>query len=240
MVAIASDSTLVAVTLWLMYAALEPYCRRFWPDMLLGWSRLLSGHLRDSRVGRDVLAGLGAGVLWLLIDLGRRLLPMALGQPPIVIRNSSEIMFTGTLDAVRIWCVLAIRTLVPGFMSLMLFVVLRLVTRRQAVATALGMVAIFYWWSMFGTAPVLWVELIAEVLIVTLFTFVMIRFGLLAALIALFISSVGQVVPLTLDMTHWSASASNHTVAFVVALACFGFYAARAGQPLFGKLELET
>jgi len=26
----------------------------------------------------------------------------------------------------------------------------------------------------------------------------------------------------------------------VIALACFGFYAARAGQPVFGNLELRT
>ena len=30
----------------------------------------------------------------------------------------------------------------------------------------------------------------------------------------------------------------NLSIALVVALACFGFYAARAGQPLFGKLEV--
>jgi len=37
---------------WLMYAALEPYVRRFWPDGILGWTRLMSGYIRDPRVGR--------------------------------------------------------------------------------------------------------------------------------------------------------------------------------------------
>ena len=40
-----------------MYVALEPYVRRFWPDGILGWTRLLSGYVRDPRVGRDVLIG---------------------------------------------------------------------------------------------------------------------------------------------------------------------------------------
>ncbi len=75
LIAIAGDSTLVAMTLWIMYAALEPYCRRFWPDMLLGWSRLIAGHFRDPRVGRDVLLGLSSGALLVLIDFARRLLP---------------------------------------------------------------------------------------------------------------------------------------------------------------------
>ena len=33
--------------LWVMYLAIEPYGRRLWPDGLLGWTRLFSGHVRD-------------------------------------------------------------------------------------------------------------------------------------------------------------------------------------------------
>jgi len=70
-----------------------------------------------------------------------------------------------------------------------------------------------------------------------LFAFVMIRFGLLAALVALFIVNVCQIVPLSLDMTHWSAAGSNQTIGLVIALTLFAFYASRAGQPLFGKFD---
>jgi len=206
--------------------------------MLLGWSRLLSGSVRDSRVGRDVLVGLSAGVAWLLIDAARRLLPQALGQPPVLSRLGGEFMFTGTADAVRVWAILAVRTLIPAFSTVVLFVLLRLVTKRQWAAVLLGAIAIFMWWSSFTSAPVLWLEVAAELLIVGLFTSVMIRFGLLPALIALFVSSVGQVVPLTLDVTHWSAAPSNHTLALVVVLALFGFYASRGGRALFGGLTL--
>jgi hypothetical protein len=73
--AIAADAVFLGVLLWIIYAALEPYARRFWPDMLLGWSRLLSGRIRDSRVGRDVLLGVAFGVVRFLPDIGRRLLP---------------------------------------------------------------------------------------------------------------------------------------------------------------------
>jgi len=41
-------------------------------------------------------------------------------------------------------------------------------------------------------------------------------------------------------VTHgpsWAALPGNLSIALVVAVACFGFYAARAGQPLFGKYE---
>jgi hypothetical protein len=40
---------------------------------------------------------------------------------------------------------------------------------------------------------------------------------------------------MTFDVSHWSATASNWTIAIVIVLTLFAFYAARAGQPLFGS-----
>ncbi len=236
--AVVSDAGFVALALWINYIAFEPYCRRFWPNMLLGWSRLLSGHIRDPRVGRDLLVGIGAGVAWLLLDFGRRLAPMALGHPPVLARLGGELTFTANADAVRLWAILFDRALMPTFSTVMLLVLLRLVTKRPAAATAIATVAVYVWWSSFAGAPVLWLEAVAEALIVGLFLFVMIRFGLLAALAAYFVWSVGETVPLTLDVRHWSAAASNQTIALLVALTLFGFYASRAGKPLFGRLHL--
>ena len=51
------DTLLAGAFVWLTYLALEPYVRRRWPDLLISWSRLLSGRVRDPLVGRDVLAG---------------------------------------------------------------------------------------------------------------------------------------------------------------------------------------
>jgi serine/threonine-protein kinase len=50
-----------AVTVWVIYMAIEPYVRRVWPRMLVGLIRLLSGRLRDPAVGREVLIGLVVG-----------------------------------------------------------------------------------------------------------------------------------------------------------------------------------
>jgi serine/threonine-protein kinase len=238
--AIAADAVFVSITLWLMYAAFEPYCRRFWPDMLLGWSRLLSGRFRDPRVGRDVLVGVAAGVAWLLIEFGRRLLPQALGYAPLLLRAGGEATFVGTADAVRLWSVVAILQLTPAFLTVVLFVVLRLVTRRQRAAIALGMLGLFVARSDLGSAPVFWLELVAESLVVMLFTFVMVRFGLLAALVALFVINVCQIAPLTLDIKHWSSVSSTQTLVLVIALALAAFYASRGDQPLFGRFDTDV
>jgi hypothetical protein len=41
------------------------------------------------------------------------------------------------------------------------------------------------------------------------------------------------------DWSHWSATAGNWTIGVLIALTLFGFYASRAGQPLFGTILKE-
>ena len=56
-----AHAMLHGVTVWVLYMAIEPYVRRVWPRMLVSWTRLLSGRLRDPLLGRDVLIGLLVG-----------------------------------------------------------------------------------------------------------------------------------------------------------------------------------
>jgi hypothetical protein len=73
---------LQAGMLWVLYVAIEPYGRRFWPDGLLGWTRLLSGRLRDPRIGRELLIGSALGGLLILNDMLSAVAPYAFGRPP--------------------------------------------------------------------------------------------------------------------------------------------------------------
>src|SRR4029077_8172377 len=54
--------------LWLFYVALEPYVRRYCSDIMISWTRVLNGQIRDARVGRDVLIGVAAGILVMLLS----------------------------------------------------------------------------------------------------------------------------------------------------------------------------
>ena len=49
--------------LWVLYLAVEPYVRRFWPATIVSWSRLMARQWRDPLVGRDILFGVALGVL---------------------------------------------------------------------------------------------------------------------------------------------------------------------------------
>lgn len=136
-----------AVLLWVVYVAIEPFARRFWPDGLLGWSRLPSG-----RVPAIGVALMG------VFQMGN------IGTP---------------------W----------------------------------------------------WLGLTIQALVTALIAGVVLRFGLLAAVVAFFIFELGGNIPLTLHTSVWWATPSNLTLAMFATLAAFGFYASRAGQPLFGAMQ---
>ena len=73
-----------AAVLWLTYLGLEPYVRRFAPDSLIGWTRLLAGSWRDPRVGRDVFIGVSAALLMTLIVGSHNLIPTLAGRPELM------------------------------------------------------------------------------------------------------------------------------------------------------------
>ena len=56
---------LTATIAWLCYFAVEPYVRKFWPQIMITWSRVLRGKFRDPLLGRDILIGGTCGILLL-------------------------------------------------------------------------------------------------------------------------------------------------------------------------------
>jgi hypothetical protein len=68
---------------------------------------------------------------------------------------------------------------------------------------------------------------------IALATYVTFRYGLLALAVAIFADNLANSVPLTLHMSAWWAGPSNLTIALLIGLAAFAFYAARAGERMW-------
>ena len=221
-----------------VYFALEPYVRRFWPDSLLGWSRLIAGHLHDPRVGRDVLTGAVFGVALSFVALGRaRILPLFGYPAPLPTYGFVVDVLAGPGRLVAVWVGASIDALEDALVTVLAFVVLRLLLRRTWLTIAAG-VALMSMVSVGeigrpGT-PLVWLFPLVSGALVTL---VVVRFGLIACAVALYVSIVMRAVPFRLDLSHWAAVPSAWTLALLAALAGFGFYASRAGQPVFGRLS---
>ena len=69
--------------------------------------------------------------------------------------------------------------------------------------------------------------------------FVLYRFGLLAAVSAMFFAHLWVFYAVTTELSAWYATDFLIALTICVALAVFGFYTSLAGQPLFGGKLLE-
>ncbi|OLC47633.1 MAG: hypothetical protein AUH43_11275, partial [Acidobacteria bacterium 13_1_40CM_65_14] len=229
-------STVLGAIVWVFYLAIEPYVRRFWPDGLLGWTRLLSGRLRDPRVGRDVLIGLLFGVGLMALDTAQGLLPQRWGYTaPLPPFGTSVGPLASTAFVVTRWVSALYTSLQTVLLVAMIFVVLRLVLRRGWLAALVGVVILTVLSdngaAFFGT----WFDLVLIPLTFVVVTFGMFRFGLLVMTVAAFANKVATGLPLTLNLSAWWATPSMLSLALLIGLALFAFYAARAGKPLFGN-----
>ena len=134
-----SSSLFMAATVWTLYMALEPYVRKFWPQTIISWSRILSGKIRDPLVGRDVLFGVLLGLTWIVIFESANELLLRLGEPYSF--PSTDYLIGGrmALGATLFRVPSAIQATLLFFAMLL---VLRIVLRNQWVAAA-GFVAIW-------------------------------------------------------------------------------------------------
>jgi len=232
----AGSFALLGIIFWTVYVALEPYVRRLWPDALLGWSRLLTGPLRDPCVGRDLLIGIAFGVALALIDVGKATVIPALGFPAPYPRYGYADVTLGDASA-GLWGALleSVSALGGALFAVLGIVILRLLLRVRWLA--LGVTAfLLSFMAMYDMDPGLPWSLAFPLASGALLTLVAIRFGLLSLVVTWFVWGVIGGVPMTLQVSHWRADASNWTLAILIGLTLFGFDASRAGRPLFGTI----
>jgi Protein kinase domain len=226
-----------AAILWLVYMALEPYVRRYSADMLMSWSRLLSGRLRDPRVGRDVLVGIVAGVGVAIVGCVVLLAPGMLGYPPSAPRGMNTESLLSTRHAVSLLLRMPPQALLNGMLTTLAFALIRMAVKRTWIATLLTIVlGAFVSVSQAGTQQ-LWVNIVFSVAVSAVYVAVLVNFGMLPLMMTFLTNSIASNIGLTADVNKLYAPTAIWLMILVAAMAAFGYYASRAGEPLFGKLE---
>ncbi|HSD27958.1 MAG TPA: serine/threonine-protein kinase [Vicinamibacteria bacterium] len=230
---------LEATLVWLFYLAVEPYARRLRPWTLVSWTRLLGGGFSDPVVGRDTLIGLAWALLFLLLMPVSRLLPTWLGQP------GPEPMI-GALEALQGPGMLLSALLELGSGSilismgvLLLFVLLRLLLRRDALAMA-AVAAITVLPSAVSAWDTAWISAVVYGVWAVAWILLLLRFGLLAAIVGFFANDLLEILPLTTDLSSWMAGPTLLTVALLGLLAAFAFRNAMGGLGLRRALAGEA
>src|SRR5262245_61140411 len=232
-----SQSLFNATILWLSYLALEPYARRFWPEALISWSRLLAGRFRDPMVGRDLLVGCGGGVLsFLLLEQTLQFL-----VPPLIgmsrpIPAPVRLLNLDSLQAGQ-WPRYVLEAQVQAlggtlFAIFLLFLILRIVFRRQWLAVGVYLAFIV----VGGALNQSLLFALANGLLIGLFLFILLRFGLLALTFTVFVHFLlAAHYALTAHFSAWYAGPGVWTAGLILALACYGCYTSLGDQPLLGK-----
>ncbi len=230
---------LVSVLLWLFYLALEPYVRRLRPATLVSWTRLLSGGVGDAVVGRDVLIGATWGALVCLFSALASRLPAWLGLP---IEHPSHIMMLGSLLGLRDVTSRLLDFMMGGILlglgALLLYLILRFVLRRE-VPTVLAFVVILTFVATTRAEP-LWLGVTAGLIVMGSYTFVLLRFGLLAACTGPFFANCFNAFPYTTDIGQWYAGPTLTVLPLVALLAVLAFRTAVGGSGLRRYLSGEA
>jgi hypothetical protein len=212
------DSLGVPVTLWLVYVAFEPYLRRYAPNTLIGWSRLLEGRWRDPLVGGHLLAGVAAGLgVCVVLTIGHVNLIAALSLPVDGIRSvawlAGEVTFGMSLS----------------LMFTLLWLLFRIPARRNWLASALmvGTVAAAFL-PFFGLAA------LAIGIVVAALALIIMRLGVLPAVAYYFaLGCAGGNAPWTTSVSVWYARTAMLAIAAILAVAIYGFRTTLAGRPLW-------
>ena len=221
----------VAALLGVFYVALEPLARRYWPDMLITWSRAVSLRLRDQILGQHIVVGVCIGCFWALIvaserglvswlgwDVGHSLLTETIANN----LHGGRVALAGYLGALTY-------ALFRGLLFVLLLAVLRALVRRPLLAAIIaGLIIapmvvprgahVYTSWLALGLGGV------------AVSIWVMIRYGLVTLTVALYVNFVLNTSPVTFHLQSWYADQSLYVLAIVTALAAYGFITARSGS----------
>jgi hypothetical protein len=218
----------ITAAVCVLYLAIEPYVRRRWPHAIISWTRLLSGRLRDPLVGRDMMVGSILGISWgiayyVLFIEGRRY-----GFPPNV--NWGDFMLgPRTVLGAWIWHVANSVQATLGMFFLMF--VFRVLLRKPWLA-AIAFIGLWTAIKFVGSShgPLL---VPVQLFVYSGAAFVLLRYGALSLATGIFVADILLNVAITSHPSAWYYGGTWFVLLTVVALACWAFYIALAGQKLW-------
>ncbi|MGA2148940.1 MAG: serine/threonine-protein kinase [Bryobacteraceae bacterium] len=224
-----ATSLFYGVAIWMVYLAVEPYVRRRWPQCLISWTSALSGRLRDPVVGRDVLIGAALGVSFAVVNVLINL-PKWKDLEPIF---SATVPLDGMRSAIG-----GILAGVPqGIRSALLFVffifLLRALLRSQWAAGA-AFALLFSLINFLGSGNS-WLAFGASLVIYGVIALVMLRWGILASCVGVFLGNIAQEAPITTHAGEWFFGSALLSVAVILALTFWGAWTSLGGRRIFQK-----
>ena len=231
-----ANSLFNAAWVWIAYMALDPYARKYWPDLLISWNRLVAGCWRDALVGRDVLVGTLFGCLWAFIGYLVYALPLWFRIPRITPLHIESMPLGTTTQALGDLLVQPASAIGFSLATTLLLVLARLLLRRKVPAVAVTCLVVA---TLIMGSENYYVTVPLALLNALILTTILVRFSILVYGTCFLIAGLVGNFPMTLDFSRWYAGRSLLVLSVVAALAIYGFRCALGKQPAFGGLIAE-
>ena len=222
----ASAACFGALMLAGMYLAFEPYVRRTWPSMLVSWTRLISGSIRDPLVARDVLIGCAAGVAYESILSASHFAARAMGERPIW--SASTRPFLSAFHAISEVGDSFMGAIFIGLTYLFVLFVIRRIIRHDWLAPIATGIAVGVPLNLAGGSPM--VVAIVSIVLTCARLLLLARVGLVPFTTSLFVSFMLPSFPFTIQMNTWYATVGLGGVITISALAIASMRVAMGGS----------
>jgi len=223
-----------AALFWLVYIALEPLARRWWPNTLISWNRLLAGRFRDPMIGSDLLIGGLFGVAINVLDGLRFELYRWLGEPHSLSSYLPSDFLLGGRYIIAYLFEAPFGAVYAPIVYLFFLLLLRMILRR--VWLVVLVFCLLTVGTVFVDAPEHWyLALFWALVSAAAFLFLMIRLGILAFCFSSLIADLTT----NLDFSAWYSGGDCATLVFAAILVAYGFWISLAGRPLLGERLLE-
>ncbi len=217
----------LALWVWVAYFALEPYARRFWPETLIAWSRLLLGRFFDPEVGRSAAIGTVAGCLVVVIHALQHLCGPWIGSAPLrpmLDEAGGAAALEGVRQIAGVLCVQANDACTYGMGFLLGIVLLSLLLKNRKYAISVYAVIQTVIFGLAGSNnPLCWAFAVLTTAIVTV---VLLRYGLLALVVGAFVFKVCTTFPITTNTDAWYFSTGAFAIALIGVMGLWGLIVA--------------
>jgi serine/threonine-protein kinase len=219
---------LLCAILWVFYIALEPAVRARWPHSMITWNRLLAGQFGDPRLGSHILVGVVMGVAmrylfewrhhWLVSRGANPAWPeldILLG-PRSILADDSGLLFRGIL-----------------FGSVMFFLLcgLRALLRRDWIAALVAALLVMLTEGDLQTSTHLAIDVPLYVAIFFILGWLLLRMGLVPAILTLFTVNIMGRIPAISQFTAWYNPVALVEIATIGSIALYGFWRSQSKPP---------
>jgi hypothetical protein len=230
---LAAFSLSVGFACWILYMALEPFARRRWPQVLVSWTRLISGDWRDPLVARDILIGVASGVsVTIIYLLGSQLIPAWFGHSVAPAAFDGRV-FLGMRFALVSFGDSVLLGAFYGVVEFSVLFLFRVLLKRQILAIVCF---VLFWAVFFGETP--W-SIAAAAAMNVVFAFILMRYGLMAFALSIAAMELCFNFPLTLDTSAWYAGYGYAILAVLAAIVFIAFRKSLGGQSMLAATHLD-